>query len=165
MCLAFLYSYYSFPDTGIAYSYCLRYGSTFLLTYNILLGSSKTSLLYRGYLNVCWNCLMCCGSRYTNSVLFFTMNLISDLSIKMPQCSLQSCRRMRNLYRFPVDEAVREKWILFCDRPSGWSPGPGARICGAHFAQCSFASLRRIYLKSGAVPTIRGRSLSKNFIC
>ena len=41
MCLAFLYSYYSFPDTGIAYSYCLRYGSTFLLIYNIVRGHLK----------------------------------------------------------------------------------------------------------------------------
>ena len=176
-----------------------------------------------------------------------------NFRLKNSTCrSFQVYSRMRNLYRFTVEEDVWENWILLCDQQSGWSPEPGARICGAgtrckdlwspepgarivepgtrckdlwslepgaricgarnqmqgfvepgtrckdlwspepgaricgarnqvhgfveprtrckdlwspepgaricvaHFAQCSFASLRRIHLKSGAVPTIKG---------
>ena len=74
----------------------------------------------------------------------------------MPQCSLQSCRSYRNPTVFHLDEVVREKWILFCGRESSWRPGPGARLCKAHFTQSCFTTLRRIYLKPVAVPTIKG---------
>ena len=53
---------------------------------------------------------------------------------------------------------MRQKWILFCEQESYWSPGTGARLCGVHFAKCSFAFSKRIHLKQGAVPTIKGLS-------
>ena len=82
--------------------------------------------------------------------------IISDKCSTMPQCSLKSCGGRKSLKIFPRDEVVREKWILFCSRKSYWKPGPGARLCGVHFALGSFASSKRIHLKRGAVPTIKG---------
>ena len=82
--------------------------------------------------------------------------MISDFSIKMPECSLKFCKGRKKLKRFPRDEVVREKWTLFCGRESSWRPGTGARLCAAHFKQRCFTSLKRVHLKPRAVPTIEG---------
>ena len=84
-------------------------------------------------------------------------NFISELKSNMPQCSLKACGGRTNMFKFPLDEIFRQKWILFCCQKPDWSPGPGARLCKAHFDQHSFAPLKRMQLKPGAVPTINGK--------
>ena len=98
------------------------------------------------------------GSQCTVSACIkICKNFISELKSNMPQCSLKACGGRTNMFKFPLDEIFRQKWILFCCRKPDWSPGPGARLCKAHFDQHSFAPLKRIQLKPGAVPTIKGK--------
>ena len=55
-------------------------------------------------------------------------------------------------------EPVQSRWFLLpaLDNNIFGTQNLGQKLCGDHFTQCWFASYRRIHLKPGAVPTIKG---------
>ena len=72
------------------------------------------------------------------------MNLISELHSIMLQCSWKSCGGRRNL--FPLDETLRQNGLC----------SAAGNLAEAHFDLHTFAALKIIPLKPGAVPTSKG---------
>jgi hypothetical protein len=52
----------------------------------------------------------------------------------MPTCSVLTCpARAGGMHRFPEDAAMRQQWIEFCGRGTGWRPLAASKVCTLHF--------------------------------
>jgi len=114
----------------------------------------------RSSVSMC-QCILCnhvCSSFLILICIFLLeqFNFNFRLLFNMLKCSVRNCKNRKGLHKFPVIMVLRIKWTLFCRRKPGWTPGPSARICSAHFAQNSFTSMKRRFLVEGAVQSLTG---------
>ncbi|XP_019548542.3 zinc finger protein 485 [Aedes albopictus] len=88
------------------------------------------------------------------------------------KCSVAECggnyesrlrlgRHATSTFKFPVDPAIREKWVAAVARPDGWVPKKTSCICMNHFRPDDFEKLSKpAKLKADAVPTLFGSSVA-----
>ena len=108
-----------------------------------------------------------CHTTHTNrfTAIFRTMSKRA----KHARCSVIDCTEEHSsLHRPPASEETRAKWIRFIYR--GYAPrihpSKNLLVCSNHFAADSFSNLGqynaglagKMFLKEGAVPTVRGKA-------
>ncbi|RVE61276.1 hypothetical protein OJAV_G00169550 [Oryzias javanicus] len=86
------------------------------------------------------------------------------------RCIVLGCPKSNGLHNFPVDLEIRQKWFSAIGIESS-ELRPGDGICNEHFTRDCFANfievemgfLKRLRLKSHAVPTLALRRLSQQY--
>ena len=60
----------------------------------------------------------------------------------MGRCCVLNCpneaKTGLRLYPFPADKTLLRKWIAYCGREPGWTPGSLSKLCGLHFESNQF---------------------------
>ncbi len=73
----------------------------------------------------------------------------------MPTCSVLTCQtRAGGMHRFPEDAAVRQQWIKFCGRGTGWLPMAASKVYTLHFLPADLTVSGRV--KHKRVPQLLG---------